>query len=351
MKIGFDAKRYFHNSSGLGNYSRSLIEGLSTFAPEIEVKLYDIKGFERSLHMGRKAAGDACCIFHGLSNELPLDIKASGVKSIVTVHDTCWRRYPSMYHTPDILIHDIKCRLAIKNADHVIAISESTKKDIISIYGTDPSKISVIYQSVADLWLSPLDKREARERITRLFPQIAPQFILSIGSINRRKNLINVLRALSGIDADNRPQLVVCGKGDKSYTNECKAYAGGHLRPSDVIWLHGIDTDTLKSLCASAMAVLYPSNYEGFGLPIVEALMQKTPVITSNVSSMPEAAGPGALLVDPSNIEEISAAISRMIQSDDLRSELSEKGYSYCLTAFDKKQSILQYTTLYKSLL
>jgi len=343
MKIGFDAKRYFHNSTGLGNYSRTLVEGLRAYAPDVEIELYDFKSLKRSFSMGRKAAEDRCDVFHGLSNELPLDIKSAELKSVVTVHDICWRRYHAMYHVPDILIHDVKCRLALKNADRIITVSESTKNDLVNVYGTDPSKITTVYQSVAGIWFEPVNKMEAREKVHTLYPQISFDFILSTGSINRRKNLLNVLRALSMIPDQDRPQLVVCGKGGNDYEKECRNFAGSHLRTSDVIWLSGVDTPTLKLLCGSAMAMVYPSNYEGFGLPIVEALLQKTPVITSNVSSMPEAAGPGGLMVNPSEVGEIADAICRLAQSEELRSRLSEMGYTYCRENFDIEAVVAKY--------
>jgi len=351
MRIGFDAKRYYHNSTGLGNYARNLIEGLRQYAPEIELRLYDCKGFERSFSMARLAVQDGCDIFHGLSNSLPFDIGSRAVKSIVTVHDLCWRTFPSMYHTSDILIHDLKCHFAVKHADCIIAISESTKNDIVHHYGIDPEKIKVIYQSVDSMYFEPIDKTAARTQLSECLPQLggsaipqlAHDYILCVGSINARKNQLNAMKALAALSPENRPQLVICGKGDKKYTALCRDYANRNLRPADVLWIDNADNRTLKLLYGAALAMLYPSFYEGFGLPVVEALLQRTPVITSTLSSLPEAAGPGALLVNPSDVGAISDALAHLLDDSSLRLSLATQGYDYCLTHFNPQTATANY--------
>lgn len=356
MRIGFDAKRFYHNSTGLGNYSRSLIDGLRRFAPELDLRLYDLKGANRAFSMAGMARRDNCDIFHGLSNSLPFDIRLKGatsnrMKSIVTIHDVCWRTFPRMYHLADIFIHDFKCRFAVKNADCIIAISESTKNDIVYHYGIDPEKIKVIYQSVDAIYFEPIDKTVARTLLAERFPLLARDFILCVGSINARKNLLNALKAMAALAPENRPQLVICGKGDKEYTSLCMGYADRNLRPTDVLWLDNADNQTLKLLYGAALAMLYPSFYEGFGLPVVEALLQSTPVITSNCSSLPEAAGPGALLVDPDKPEQITDSILRLCESPALRAELSTDGYRYCISNFAPENAVKKYLAVYNQLL
>jgi len=350
MKIGFDAKRYYHNPTGLGNYSRILIKSIRNAAPDMEVALYDLKGGGRSFKMGRMAAADGCGIFHGLSNELPLDIKSSGLSSVVTVHDVCWRTFPKMYHLPDIVIHDFKCRAALKNADCVVTMSQSSKNDIVRYYGTDASKIRIIYPSVESTYFQPAGLRDAELAVKSAYPEISDDFILSVGSINRRKNLKTLLEALALLTPENRPQLVVCSNTDKRYADECRSFAEEKLMPSDVIWLHDTSDETLKLLYTRAMMLVYPSFYEGFGLPVVEALLQKTPVITSNVSSLPEAAGPGAVQINPASADEIAQAISTLAGSPQLRHSLAEKGYAYCMENFTQERAASQYLEIYRGL-
>ena len=134
MKIGFDAKRYYHNNTGLGNYSRTIVGGLQEMFPENEYTLYDEKSFARTFRLGRKAADDGCDIFHGLSNEIPFDLVGKRTKSIVTIHDVAWRTFPAMYHWADRQIYDYKygrsCRkAAVQYSDTTDATTRATRQN------------------------------------------------------------------------------------------------------------------------------------------------------------------------------------------------------------------------------
>ena len=165
MKIAFDAKRYYHNNTGLGNYSRTLVGNMQTFFPENEYVLYDESSLRRTFCLGNKAKKDGCDLFHGLSNELPVDIK---IPSVVTIHDVCWRTFPEMYHFFDRHIYDLKYGSSCKRADKIIAISESTKRDIMDYYGVKEEKIEVIYQPVQEYYYTPLAENEAMSEHTSM---------------------------------------------------------------------------------------------------------------------------------------------------------------------------------------
>lgn len=348
MQIGLDAKRYFHNHTGLGNYSRSIVSGLQKFFPEEEYKLYDEKSLKRTFGMGRKAEKDGCEVFHGLSNELPLDIKRTKVRSFVTIHDTCWRQFPDMYHAADRLIYDLKYGWAARNADCVIAISESTKRDIQRFYNVPEERISVVYQPVQDFFYEKISKDLARRMIDSTAQHIPEDYLLSVGSVNSRKNLLGSLKALAQISPEERLPLVVIGNG-REYMKECCSFAQENLRETDVFWLTSLtDNHCLQAFYTCATALLYPSHYEGFGLPIVEASLQGCPVLTSNTSSLPEAAGPGAILTDPKDTDAIRTGIMTLIGNNDLRKKISAEGEDYCRRMFCPQKQAQKLMSLYK---
>lgn len=351
MKIGFDAKRYYHNNTGLGNYSRTLVGDLQSFFPENEYKLYDAKSFERTFRLGGRAYNDGCQLFHGLSNELPFDIK---IPSIVTIHDVCWRTFPEMYHFFDRKMYDWKYGKSCLKADKVVAISESTKRDIMRIYGVREEKIEVIYQPVARNYYTPLPHVEAKSTVKEQLPSLPDDFILYVGSINKRKNLLSVVKALEVIPTDQRPLLLAVGNGHE-YRREVEEYISAHGLGKYVTIVNSInDNSILQSLYSEAMAFVYPSFYEGFGLPVVEAALQHTPVITSTVSSLPEAAGQDACLIDPNRndaVEAIAHHIQHLITDETFHDEVATKMERYAREMFTPEVLTKKMMALYNRML
>ena len=342
MRIGFDAKRYFHNHTGLGNYSRTLVTDLKRQFPDVDAVLYDEKSFTRTFRLGRKAAADGCQLFHGLSNELPYDLPRVGaVRSVVTIHDTAWRTFPDMYHPIDRCIYDVKYGHAARHADCVVAISESTRRDVMRFYDVPDERVRVIYQPVQRMFYQPLEGP---------LPEEAP-YLLSVGSINSRKNLFSTLKAYARLSAENRPRLLVVGQGS-DYERLCRRFVAEHGLERDVVFLGSISsTERLHALYCGAMAMLYPSFYEGFGLPVVEALLSGCPVLTSDVSSLPEAAGPGALYCPPADVEVMAAQMQRLVDDEALRRRLAREGGDYCRTRFAPELLTRQMYELYTSLI
>ena len=229
MKIGYDAKRYYHNYTGLGNYSRTLVNAIHTHYPKIDTKLYDEKALVRTFWLGHKAKEDGCVLFHGLSNELPRDINKVGIKSIVTMHDVAWRTFPKMYKPIDIFLYEQKYGWSAKNATHVICISESTKKDVMQFYGVPEERISVIYQPVQQLFYTPMEKQKAKDIVKEY---VDDDFILTVGSINARKNLLGMLKAYA--KQEKRPKFVVIGNGHE-YRKLCEKFIQEKNLENDVI--------------------------------------------------------------------------------------------------------------------
>lgn len=351
MKIAFDAKRYYHNHTGLGNYARTLITALQQQYPEHTYLLYDEKSLARTFSLRQRASREGCDLYHGLSNEMPLLPPKGRLKSIVTLHDTAWRTYPDMYTALDRQLYEWKYGWSVRHADCVLAISESTRRDAIRFYHIPEERVRVIYQPVGERFYTPMPADKARRLAEEFVKGLPQQYLLSVGSLNSRKNLLGSLQALARIAPAQRPPLVVIGRGSGAYVRECHAFAQQHLRQQDVIWLSQCnDNEMLQALYTDAMALLYPSHYEGFGLPVVEALLQGTPVLTSTVSSLPEAAGPGGLLAAPDSVDEMSHQLHRLIEDDALRHALAREGEAYCRRTFDPQALTTQVMNLYKEM-
>lgn len=350
MKIGFDAKRAFHNTTGLGNYSRTLIQSLSTDFREHQYYLFNPKpgpcfsvqgenlheilpvdplsrlfpAWWRSSRMTRDIER-LVDIYHGLSNELPYGIHRCKTKKIVTIHDLIFEFYPEQYASHDVAIYRKKFRYAATIADRVIATSESTRQDIAAVYGIDEQKISVCYQSCDERFFTcatAAQKQTVRERYGLSRP-----YFLSVGSLIERKNLLRICEALSLLPAGSVTDLVVIGKGKGPYVDAVRQLVQSKKMTSRVHFLEdqfpgeSIYRD-LPVLYQSAIALVYPSIKEGFGIPVLEAMASGIPVITSNQSSLPEVGGEAARYVDPTNAEAIAGEMRMIIQDAEWSAKL-----------------------------
>lgn len=286
-------------------------------------------------------------VFHGLSHELPLGIKKTGVKSVVTIHDIIYKTYPNDFSFFDRIIYDFKFNYSCKNADKIIAVSQSTKNDIVKYYGTPESKIEVIYQSCHEQFKQTLSADEISKV---LLPYKLPsQFMLFVGSIIERKNLLNLIKAIELLPETIKLPLVVVGKGN-SYLKKVNAYIKGKKLEERIVFAPQVSYKDLPALYQKASVFIYPSVYEGFGIPVIEALWSKTPVITSNCSSMPEAAGNGAFLCNPKEPASIAEGIVKIIKDKNYAQELIEKGSEH-IKNFENEVVTKQVLNLYHSLL
>lgn len=342
MKIAFDAKRFFHNTSGLGNYSRDLVRILAKYFPENEYILLNKNKSERgsdilensNVHfvetskgkmsrqfkMGKDALKQNADIFHGLSGELPLKWDKKPIKKMVTIHDLIFERYPQYYSFFDRKIHFWKFRKATNSADKIIAISEQTKRDIIQFLKVPESKIEVIYQGCHKAF----KEQQSEEFIqkTKEKYSLPEKFILNVGTIEERKNLLNVVKALK----DTNIPLVVVGKKTK-YFRKVEQFVQQHK--ISVQFLEGVSMDELAAIYKLADIFVYPSFFEGFGIPVIEALFSKTVVITSNTSCLPEAGGPDSVYVDPENHLDIQSKIKFLWDNESERKRRADKGFEF----------------------
>lgn len=349
MKIGFDAKRAFHNTTGLGNYSRDLISILAKRNTECDFYLYNTKqkrvdrlkkynhvieklpkswfykkvpAIWRQKGVVKQLKEDKIDVYHGLSGEIPKALSKNNIKSVVTIHDLIFMRYPNLYSFFDRKIHFYKFKYAAENADKVIAISEQTKKDIVRFLKVDPSKIEVIYQGCHGVFKEESSEEEKNELKSKY--KLPDKFLLNVGTIEYRKNILSVIKAIKELPTT----LVIVGKKTK-YFEEIEVYIQKHKIENKVVFLEGMTLKELSVLYQSAQIFVYPSVFEGFGIPIIEALYSKVPVITTQGGVFPEAGGPNSIYVEENDIALLQLEIEKLLNNDALRNKIIEQGYKF----------------------
>ncbi|GHE43608.1 glycosyltransferase family 4 protein [Sphingobacterium griseoflavum] len=368
MHIGYDAKRYFQNTSGLGNYSRDLLRILKTHHPENDYNLYTTKnpahhnavGFEirypkegtlysllpslwRSRGIVSDLQKDDIEIFHGLSGEIPLNLAKQGIKSVVTIHDLIFLRYPELYKPIDRFIYGKKFRHAAEHADKVVAISKQTKLDLMHFFKLADKQVDVIYQGCHPAF--KVDKTSDDLKRIKAVYNLPQDFVLNVGSVEPRKNAFQIVKAMETLDIP----LVIIGK-ETAYAEEIKQYVAERKLEQQVLFRKVQSMDDLAAIYHMAKLFVYPSTYEGFGIPIIEALYAGTPVITTHAGVFPEAAGPFSYFIDPEDIEELRYAITSVLSSSSMQQHMIEKGIAYA-QQFNDDILAQQWISCYKSLL
>lgn len=343
MRIGFDAKRAFLNASGLGNYSRNTINALHRFSennqfvlysPEItEIHFKNYREFENhspenSLakllkplwrsYSSQLLKKHKIELFHGLSNELPFGIHKTKIPSVVTIHDLIFMRFPGFYKAIDRTFYKNKVKYACSSAQKIIAISEQTKEDLIRFFNVDTDKIEVVYQSVSPVFFEHNDSQNLRSKYN-----LSERFILSVGTLEPRKNQLAILKAIHSEKIDY--QVVFVGK-TTSYTNKMIDFISMNNLSKQVLFLNNIPENDLAGLYQQAFLSVYISHFEGFGLPVIESMACGCPVITSNVSCLPETAGGAAVLCTPNNFAELGSKMKELLENDVQRNNLIMKG-------------------------
>jgi glycosyltransferase involved in cell wall biosynthesis len=243
--------------------------------------------------------------------------------TVVTVHDLAFRLFPEQYPGLKRRYLDALTRRSVEQADQVIAVSDNTRADLLRAYRVHPERVHVVPNGV-DPSLQPINDPTSLAQF-RARHQLPDQFILALSTLQPRKNLITLLRAWARLDASSRLPLVVAGapgwKVDPIF-EEVRA-----LGIADQMRFAGYAaSDELALWYSAATLFVYPSLYEGFGLPVLEAMACGTPVVSSNASSLPEVAGDAALLVDPRDVDGLAAAIDRLAQDPTLRASLAKQG-------------------------
>lgn len=364
MKIGFDGKRAVFNFTGLGNYSRYTLEILSKYYPNNEYDIFAAKPNEnkrldklltnypclkmkwaegwgkrfpsiwRTWGITKQLASEKIDIYHGLSNELPANIRKSGIKNVVTIHDLIFLRFPECYPFIDRKIYERKFRNACINADHIIAVSECTKNDIINYFNIPEEKISIIYQS-CDLSFT-VPATEEKKVMVRDKYKLPKRYILNVGRIEKRKNALLAVKAMLKLPKD--VHLVIVGHRTE-YANEIEKFIKANKLSERVHIKDNVSSADLPAIYQQAELFVYPSIYEGFGIPIVEALNSNIPVIATKNSCLEEAGGPSSVYIESDDVNGLINACIRILVSQNVRKEMTNDGKEYAERFSEKIQA------------
>lgn len=348
--VAFDGRRALHNPTGLGNYSRYTIEALSRFfkndrflvlgagrvdpvftqmlerCPNVEFSgpqgavWKHWSSMWRSSAIGRQAAAMGADIYHGLSHEVPFIAGSAPLATVVTMHDLIWHKFPQDFHAIDHHIYSYKYGRSARLADRVIAISECTRRDVIEILGVPEEKVDVIYQGVDPAFRPASTEAVADVRGRYGLPE---RYVACVGTVQWRKNHLLAVQALRQLPQDVK--LVVVGRRT-DYARTVDRYIDRHHLADRVIRLEGLPFADLPPLYTGAAVSVYPSRYEGFGLPVVESLACGTPVVAATGSCLEEAGGEGALYVGPDDADACGDALNRIIDSTFLHDKLVDRG-------------------------
>ena len=243
---------------------------------------------------------------------------------MVTIHDLIFMRHPEYYHWADTRIYAWKFRRTIAEADRIIAISECTKRDIMYYGHVPPERIEVIYQSCS----THFKARESEARLQDVHARylLPARYIIHVGTVERRKNILLAVKALAHVDSD--VSMVIVGR-QTPYADEVKAYAEVHGLTGRVRWLTGVPNADLPSLYQMAEACVYPSRYEGFGVPIIEAIQSGLPVVACTGSCLEEAGGPDCFYVAPDDDQAMAQAITQVLAGAPGREERIARSQAY----------------------
>jgi len=353
LTVGYDAKRAVMNNTGLGNYSRYVVNVMSAAYPSTRFRLYTpkIAGNERlapllerenvelvgpqlrpdcgltralwrSVDLPVDLHRDDVTVYHGLSNELPLTIE--GVcPTVLTVHDLIWRRVPADYSAIDRRLYDFKYGRSARIATRVVAISECTRRDLMADFGIAPEKIDVIYQGVDPVFGLGVDSA-ARARVRGKY-KLPGCYIAAVGTVEGRKNQMLALRAMERL-----PQsvgLVILGRFRGDYGRQVERFIASTPGLAErVIHLEGVPLADIPAIYSAAVFSSYTSRYEGFGLPVVESLTAGCPVVAATGSCLEEAGGEGALYVDPDDVDGYVDAARMLLDDAGRRGRLADAG-------------------------
>ncbi|GAB2530267.1 glycosyltransferase family 4 protein [Rufibacter soli] len=352
MKIGFDAKRAFTNTSGLGNYSRFVISGMMTHFPQEEYALFTprknalfqdffppvaktqvvqpdglgkrFSSLWRTFGLRAALPKHGVQVYHGLSNELPYGLDRNRTKLVVTIHDLIFLRFPELYPTIDRYIYRKKFKDACDMAHQIVAISEQTAQDLEEFFGVGRNKVQVVYQD-CDPVFQLIPEKQAQKAIREKYA-LPQEFILCVGTLERRKNQLHLLK---GWHAAGAPAPLVFIGRKTEYYKEMQAFIAQHRLQEKVLFLPYIPFQELPVIYQLATLFVYPSIFEGFGIPIVEALNSGVPVITSTGSCFSEAGGPATRYVSPTDVDVLAQAIQEILSTTDLQKQMVQQGLEH----------------------
>ncbi len=380
--IGLDAKRIVRNATGLGSYGRTLVNDLlrtaaddylfRLYAPDegredlrqqvlqhpnlsfcypkgdhsLSSFLFPLSSFSwRTFGIVRDLLRDGVQLYHGLSGELPVGIRKRGIKTIVTIHDLIFLRHPEYYKWIDRKIYAWKFRRTLKEADLIIAISECTKRDIIHYGHVPEEKIRLVYQSCST-WFKQHVGDDQCQKVNARY-ELPNRYVIHVGTIEERKNILLAVQALPLLPEDLH--LVVVGR-QKPYAQQVLSEARRLGVDTRLHLLQGVPNADLPALYQMAEACVYPSRYEGFGIPIIEAIQSGLPVVACTGSCLEEAGGPSCLYVSPDDPEAFASALLQVLKGAEGREARILQSQEY-VRRFEGTDVASQILAIYEELL
>lgn len=357
MNIGFDAKRFFHNQTGLGNYSRDLVNALAIHFPEHRYLLFDKKGGQkinsplelvlpsknsnsflwRAKHILKENSFQNLDVFHGLSNELPFGNYPSHVNKIVTIHDVIFKSHPQNYSFFDRSIYHIKTKHAASIADTIIATSKFTAQQIQLYYPVESSKINVVYQACNEIFNQVVT--DSNVLAFKENYMLNNPFFLYVSSFNQRKNHLFLLKTFKKYLNHNH-HLVLAGSLGDSFDAVKQLIIDLDLTKRVTI-LPNVTQQELTVLYHAASWFVYPSIQEGFGIPLLEAMTCHLPILASKIPVFQEIASKEVLFFDLLKEEEL---LNQLITL----SEIDKIDYSSHLQQYSKESIAKQLMSIYK---
>jgi glycosyltransferase involved in cell wall biosynthesis len=335
---------FFAVPGGVGTYIRNLVPALAGRDPSLEVTLFharfdgsaepwmdafaeeEIDGSIRSLYPRWNLAARpalppslrSAALVHAMSASAVPPV-ADGQRLVVTVHDLAFDRYPGMFPRTWRATYRLGLRAAVRRAHAIVTPSRNTAEDLLSRTDVDPKKLHVVPEAAA---LPPSDVNVG-EALSRL--KVRPPYVVFVGTIEPRKNLVRLVRAYRRVAATGVPHALVLA-GPLGWHHESLMRELVLEGPGEIVMTGALAPDELDAIYRAADAFVYPSVYEGFGLPVLEAMTRGVPVVASNTSSLPEVIGDAALGVNPRSIREIAAAIESLCTDVDLAERLAAAG-------------------------
>jgi glycosyltransferase involved in cell wall biosynthesis len=278
--------------------------------------------------MGRRMIlRDQLDVFWGTNNMLPLGLPSSLAK-VLTIHDLLWPLYSKIADPFHRCTHWLFVERSVRQADRIIAVSQSTAADLQRIWKVPESKIEVIYHGIGSIY-RPQDPRAAAELAANRYG-VSKEYVLTVGTVGPHKNLVTLVEAMKILRERGELsfQLLAVGARGRKDAKLLEALRSSGLTSEGVRFLGYVPEQDLPVLYSGSCLFVFPSIYEGFGLPLVEAMACGIPVVASNTSSIPEVVGDAALLVPPNQPEAFADAILRVRRDTDLRKAMIEKGLS-----------------------
>ncbi len=317
-KLGLSNKIVLFGSNNNYNYKSLNFENLILYNKIISKKKL-LRVIWEQIFLPLKLRQLDVDILHCPAHVIPIFSKQ---KSILTIHDLAFKLFPKTFKWQNRIYLNFIVPLSIKRADKIIAVSNNTKNDIVKEYNVNPNKINVIYNGLDEKF--KILKEDTVINKLKAKYELPQNFILYLGTLEPRKNLKNLIKAFDNLEESNKKLVIAGGKG-WLYKDIFSLVREKKLE-NDIIFTGYVDKEDIVPLYNAATLFVYPSLYEGFGLPPLEAMACGTPVITSNVSSLPEVVGDAAITVDPKNINELSEAISNVLSNEDLQNEIIQRG-------------------------